>query len=83
MQQGGRAPRVGTERPSGEDDAQRVERAEAPRNRVPADGEVAKTKGGKGSGRAATRSAGAGRARARADPWLTRVARVDRRACRA
>lgn len=57
MQRNERAPRVGTERPSGEDDAQRVERASAPRNRVPADGEAAKTKGGQGSGRAASKLA--------------------------
>ena len=55
MQQRGRATPVGTGRPSGEDDAERVERADSPRNRVPADGEVAKTKGGKGSGRAANK----------------------------
>lgn len=44
---------VGTERPSGEDDPQQVEDAGAPRNRVPADGELSKTEGGKGSGRPA------------------------------
>jgi hypothetical protein len=51
---------IGTERPSGEDDRERVEPAEAPRNQVPADGERAKTKGGRGSGRAAPRRKRAG-----------------------
>jgi len=52
MQGEQRRPPVGTERPSGEDDAQRVERAEAPRNKAPADGELSKTEGGMGTGRA-------------------------------
>ena len=46
-----RKPPVDARRPRGEDDAERVERAAASRNQVPADGEAAKTKGGKGSGR--------------------------------
>lgn len=52
---GQRRKPVGTERPSGEDDDQRVDRPGHPENQVPADGELAKTKGGKGSGRAALR----------------------------